>query len=99
LPIAVAAFALFAAGLALVLGTAESLVAVGVVIVVAAVASYPAIGYVKNGPGRPQMDPGLLLWTPTLLLALGGWWMLSAPARVREFLAAPTSWRRRRKAP
>ena len=99
LPIAVASFALFAAGLALVLGTAESLVAVGLVIVVAAISSYPAIGYVKNGPGRPQMDPGLLLWTPTLLLAVGGWMMLSSPARIREWLAAPTAWLRRRKAP
>ena len=98
LPVAVAAFALFAAGLALVLGTAESLVAVGLVIVVAAVSSYPAIGYVKNNPGRPQMDPGLFLWTPTLLLAVTGWWMLSQPARVRELLAAPGTlfrrWRR-----
>ncbi len=97
LPVAVAAFALFAAGLALVLGTAESLVAIGLVIVVAAVSSYPAIGYVKNNPGRPQMDPGLLLWVPTVVLAITGWWMLSQPARVRELLAAPGSWLRRRR--
>lgn len=89
LPIALFCYALFAAGLALAFAISEGLAAVGVTVVVVAVATYPAIGFVKSNQNVPQMDPGLLLWTPGLVLALLGWWMLRRPRQAAEVLGRP----------
>lgn len=89
LPFALFAYALFAAGLALVFAMSESLAAIAVTVVVVAIATYPAIGFVKSNPDMPQADPGFLLWGPGVLLALFGWWMLHRPAQVRELAGRP----------
>lgn len=91
LPAAVFAYALFAAGLGLVLALSEGLAGVAVVVVIVALATYPAIGFVKSDPYVAQMDPGILLWGPGVLLACVGWWMLARPERWREMLARPLS--------
>ena len=91
LPMAVFAYALFAAGLGLVVALSEGLAGIAVVVVVVALATYPAIGFVKSNPYVRQMDPGILLWGPGLLLAGAGWWMLAWPERARDLLARPLS--------
>lgn len=104
MPVATAIFALFAAGLAMVLAGAESLVAVGLVIFTVTLGIYPAVGYVKADPDRHMHDPGFLLWIPGVILATLGWWMLHRPQSVRDVLAAPVSalarwWKRQRGRP
>ncbi len=89
LPMAVFAYALFAAGLGLVLALSEGLAGIAVVVVVVALATYPAIGFVKSNPYVEQMDPGIFLWGPGLVLAGAGWWMLAWPERAREILTRP----------
>jgi lipopolysaccharide export LptBFGC system permease protein LptF len=89
LPLALFAYALFAAGLALATGVSEGLAAVAVVVVVVALAAYPAIGFVKSNPDARQMDPGILLWGPGLALGALGWWMLKHPIAARELLGRP----------
>lgn len=89
LPFAVFAYALFAAGLGLVLALSEGLAGISVVVVIVALATYPAIGFVKSNPYVEQMDPGILLWGPGLFLSGIGWWMLARPERMREWLARP----------
>lgn len=89
LPFAIFAYALFAAGLALVFAMSESLAAIAVTVVVVAIATYPAIGFVKSNPNVPQMDPGILLWGPGIALGALGWWMLIRPAQVRELAGGP----------
>ena len=89
LPFAVFAYALFAAGLGLVLALSEGLAGISVVVVVVALATYPAIGFVKSNPYIDQMDPGIFLWGPGVILAGAGWWMLARPERMREWLSRP----------
>lgn len=89
LPIALFCYALFAAGLALAFAVSEGLAAVAVTVVVVALATYPAIGFVKSSPDVRQMDPGVLLWTPGLALAALGWWMLKRPRQASEILGRP----------
>ncbi len=89
LPFALFAYALFAAGLALVFAMSESLAAIAVTVVVVAIATYPAIGFVKSNPNAQQIDPGFLLWGPGLILALFGWWMLKRPEQVRDLAGGP----------
>lgn len=89
MPFAIIAYALFAAGLALVFAMSESLAAIAVTVVVVAIATYPAIGFVKSNPHVAQMDPGILLWGPGLVLGLLGWWMLRRPSQVRDLAGAP----------
>ena len=91
LPFAVFAYALFAAGLGLVLALSEGLAGISIVVVIVALATYPAIGFVKSNPYTAQMDPGIFLWGPGLLLSGLGWWMLARPERMREWLARPLS--------
>lgn len=88
MPIALLLLGVFAAGVAFAFGAAESLLAIGVMIVAAALTAYPAIGYVKSHPWQEKIDPGILLWGPGLVLAGLGWWMLRRPQQVRERLAA-----------
>jgi lipopolysaccharide export LptBFGC system permease protein LptF len=92
LPVSLIAFALFAAGFALVLGTADNLPGVAVVVLLATVFIYPAFGYVKTNVGEPQMDPGWLLWPPISVLAMIGWFMVHRPDRVRQGLDAGWLW-------
>ena len=89
LPFAVFAYALFAAGLGLVLALSEGLAGISVVVVVVALATYPAIGFVKSNPYIEQMDPGIFLWGPGVILAGAGWWMLARPEQMREWLSRP----------
>ncbi len=89
MPVALFAFALFAVGLGMVFALGETLAAIAVNVVVVALATYPAIGYVKSEPKAEQFDPGLLLWSPTLVLAGLGWWMLAHPRRAAELLGRP----------
>ena len=89
LPLALFAYALFAAGLGLVFALSEGLAGIAVVVVVVALATYPAIGFVKSDPDVQQVDPGFLLWGPGLALGALGWWMLKRPARAREVLGKP----------
>lgn len=89
LPFAVFAYALFAAGLGLVLALSEGLAGISVVVVVVALATYPAVGFVKSNPYIEQMDPGIFLWGPGVALASAGWWMLARPEQMREWLARP----------
>lgn len=89
LPFGVFAYALFAAGLGLVVALSEGLAGIAVVVVIVALATYPAIGFVKADPYVRQLDPGFLLWGPGLLIAGSGWWMLSHPHRAREMLGRP----------
>lgn len=100
MPFSLIAFALFAAGFALVLGTADNLPGVAVVVVLVALLTYPAVGYVKTNVNQPQMDPGWLLWPPVIFLAITGWFMVRRPDRVRQRLDALgpmlASWFRRR---
>ena len=89
LPIALFCYALFAVGLAMVFATSEGLAAVAITVVVVALATYPAIGFVKTNTNAQQMDPGFLLWTPGLLLAALGWWMLQRPQQARDLCSRP----------
>ena len=89
LPFAVFAYALFAAGLGLVLALSEGLAGISVVVVIVALATYPAIGFVKSNPYVEQIDPGIILWGPGLALAGLGWWMLARPERMREWQSRP----------
>ena len=89
LPFAIFAYALFAAGLALATGVSEGLAAIAVVVVVVALATYPAIGFVKSNPNAAQIDPGFLLWLPGFVLAGLGWWMLRRPHAAHELLSRP----------
>lgn len=92
MPLSLLAFALFAAGFALVLGTADNLPGVAVVVVLVAVLTYPAVGYVKTNVDQAQMDPGWLLWPPIAALGLAGWFMVRRPDRVRQRLDAVGPW-------
>jgi lipopolysaccharide export LptBFGC system permease protein LptF len=85
-PLALIAFALFAAGLALMLGTADNLPAVAMVVVLVTVMTYPAVGYVKTNVDEPQISPGWLLWPPVVALGAVGWIMVRRPDRVRQVL-------------
>ncbi len=96
MPLALVCYCLFAAGLAVAFGAAESLVAVGIVVGVVAVSSLPAFGYVKSNVGREQFDPGILLWLPGLTLAFLGWAMLRWPERARDLAVAPMWYMRMR---
>ena len=91
LPVALFCYALFAVGLALVFATSEGLAAVAITVVVVALATYPAIGFVKTNANAQQMDPGFLLWTPGLLLAALGWWMLRRPQQARDLCGRPVA--------
>lgn len=92
MPLSLIAFALFAAGFALVLGTADNLPGIAVVVVLVAVLTYPAVGYVKTNVRQEQMDPGWLLWPPVIALGLVGWIMVHRPDRVRQRLDAVGPW-------
>lgn len=92
MPLSLIAFALFACGFALVLGTADSLPGVAVVVVLVSLLTYPAIGFVKSNVDQPQMDPGWLLWPPIAALGVMGWFMVHRPDRVRQHLDAGWSW-------
>jgi lipopolysaccharide export LptBFGC system permease protein LptF len=96
MPVGLLCLCIFAAGVAMAFGAAESLLAITVVVAAAALSAYPAIGYVKTGASRSQMDPGLLLWLPGLAMAALGWWMLRHPESARETLATPAYQLRRR---
>jgi hypothetical protein len=61
------------------------------VVVVAAVI-YPAFGYVKNRSNSLQIDSGIILWPPGVLVALIGGWMAWNPDRAREIMRAPLDW-------
>jgi lipopolysaccharide export LptBFGC system permease protein LptF len=87
---------MFAAGVAVAFGAAESLLAVLVVAAAAVLSVYPTIGYVKSNSDRTQIDPGVLLWLPGLGLAVLGWWMMRRPDSAREALAAPLGYLRQR---
>lgn len=89
MPVGLLCLCVFAAGVALAFGAAESLLAIGVVVAAAALSAYPAIGYVKTGSSRTQIDPGVLLWLPSLAMAALGWWMLRRPESAHEAAAAP----------
>jgi len=88
MPLSLLAFALFAAGFALVLGTADNLPGVAVVVVMVATFTYPAFGYVKTNVDEVQIDPGWLMWPPIIALGFVGWLMVRRPDRVRQRLDA-----------
>lgn len=87
LPLSLAAFCLFAMGMGLAFGTAQNLPGVGIMVVVVALVTYPAFGYVKSNANSELIDPGYLLWPPAVLLALIGWWLCWRPQQARELLA------------
>ncbi len=86
------AFALFAAGFALVLGTSDNLPGIAMVVVLVALLTYPAVGYVKTNVRQEQIDPGWLLWPPVIALGIAGWFMVRRPDRVRQRLDAIGPW-------
>lgn len=88
LPVALAAFCVFAMGMGLAFGTSQNLAGVGIMVVVVALVTYPAFGYVKANNTRDLINPGLLLWPPAILIGLIGAWLCWRPQRVREQLAA-----------
>jgi len=92
LPLSLIAFALLAMGLGLAFGTDQNLVGIIIIVVVVAAVVYPTFGYVKNRTNLPQIDPGILLWPPGVLVALIGGWMAWNPDRARETLRAPLDW-------
>lgn len=92
LPLSLIAFALLAMGLGLCFGTDQSLVGIIIIVVVVAAVVYPTFGYVKNRTNLPQLDPGIILWPPGVLVALIGGWMAWNPDRARETLRTPLDW-------
>jgi lipopolysaccharide export LptBFGC system permease protein LptF len=88
LPLALAAFCCLAMGLGLAFGTAQNLAGVAIMVVVVALVTYPAFGYVKANNSRELINPGFLLWPPAVLVALIGLWLCWWPQRAREQLAA-----------
>lgn len=88
LPAALVAFCIFAMGMGLAFGTAQNLAGVGIMVVVVALVTYPAFGYVKANNTRDLINPGLLLWPPAILIGIIGAWLCWRPQRVREQLAA-----------
>jgi lipopolysaccharide export LptBFGC system permease protein LptF len=92
LPISLIAFALLAMGLGLAFGTDQNLVGIIIIVVVVAAVIYPAFGYVKTRTNSPQIDPGIILWPPGVLVAVIGGWMAWNPDRAREILRSPFDW-------
>jgi len=88
-PIAIAIFVIFAAGLALILPTADNLLGVIIVMVLVAGSTVPAIMFVKSSVDHPQMDPGFLLWPPAGVLLALGIAILLRPDRAREIAGRP----------
>nr|MBA3686127.1 LptF/LptG family permease [Planctomycetota bacterium] len=88
-PIAVAIFAVFAAGLGLLFATGESLIGVAMIVVMTSMSVYPTVGYVKRMLELPQVNPAFLLWPPSLVMLGLGLWMLLSPESARGFLAKP----------
>jgi len=91
MPVAVMIFAIFAAGLALTLGTADVLTGVMIVVAVVGLTTVPAVQYVKTSEDFAMINPGWLLWLPGLALLGSGLWMLVKPDHAREILARPLS--------
>jgi len=91
LPVSLLAFSLFAIGLGLTYGTSQNLPGVVIVVVVVAMAIYPAFGYVKTNVSHPQINPGWLLWPPAALIGGIGLWLMWRPDRSREIIALPVS--------
>ena len=88
-PIAIAIFVIFAAGLALILPTADNLLGVIIVMVIVAGSTVPAIMFVKSSVDHPQIDPGFLLWPPAGVLLAAGIAILLRPDRAREIAGRP----------
>lgn len=89
MPVAVIAWCLFGAGLALVLASGETLFGVALVVGVVTLTAYPAFGYVKSNADTPHLHPAWFFWWAPPLLTLAGWWMLTTPETARELLARP----------
>ena len=92
MPVAMAIFAIFAAGLALTLGTADMLAGVLIVVLMVALSTFPAVQYIKTSVNHELINPGWLLWPPAFSLLGIGLWMLAMPDRARELLAKPLVW-------
>lgn len=88
-PVALAIFAIFAAGLALILPTTDNLLGVILVVVIVAGSTVPAVMFVKTSVDHPQLDPGLLLWPPAGVLLGLGVAILLRPDRAREIAGRP----------
>lgn len=86
LPLALAAFCCFAMGMGLAFGTTQNLAGVGIVVVVVALVTWPAFGYVKSNNQHELMNPGFLLWPPAILVWIIGMWLCWRPQRAREQL-------------
>lgn len=72
LPLVVAALAIFAAGLGVIAGISETLVAVGLMAALTVTCIYPAIGYTKTGIGTAKIDPAWILAPPLLVTTVIG---------------------------
>ena len=88
-PIALAIFAIFAAGLALIMPTTDNLIGVILVVVIVAGSTVPAIMFVKSSVDHPQMNPAFLLWPPAGVLLATGVAILLRPDRAREIAGRP----------
>jgi lipopolysaccharide export LptBFGC system permease protein LptF len=88
-PIALVVFALFAAGLALILPTSDNLFGLIIVVLIVAGSTVPAVLFVKSSIDHPQMHPAILLWPPAGVLLGLGLTMLLRPDRSRELAARP----------
>ena len=88
-PIALVIFVIFAAGLALILPTADNLLGVIIVMVIVAGSTVPAIMFVKSSVDHPQMSPAILLWPPAGVLLALGVAILLRPDRAREIAGRP----------
>lgn len=87
LPLALAVFCCFAMGMGLAFGTAQNLLGVAIMVVVVALVSFPAFGYVKTNNTHDLINPGFLLWPPAILVGIIGLWLCWRPQRAREQLA------------
>jgi lipopolysaccharide export LptBFGC system permease protein LptF len=81
LPLAVVCLAVFAAGVGVVAGIGEALVAVGVMALLTVGCLYPAIGYTKSGVSSPKADPAWLLLPPLIAITAVGIWCLLRAGR------------------
>lgn len=89
-PLSLIAYVLFAAGIALAFAV-DSLVGVGILVVLVAATTYPAIAYVKTQVDHPHMNPGWLLWPPVVLLAAAGCFMIWRPQSAGLLASRPLS--------
>lgn len=90
LPVALAAFCCFAMGMGLAFGTSQNLVGVVIMVVIVALVTYPAFGYVKANNTHELINPGFLLWPPAILVGIIGLWLCWWPQRAREHLTMIT---------